>query len=147
MGEERDRMPKRVYTVGDTIRLRVTFDTEANVEEVKVVYQRDTPRSVTDPPGGRVTFEGTVEETEVIEDRPYHLPIKRSSAQLISYVDVDHLPGSYVLERVILRTVGGIGYYLFPEEGDDVSSDTFRIADEGPLVRSVKVLMEEDPSE
>ncbi len=135
-------MSRHVYTVGDTIRLEVSFVSESNIDEVHAFYIREETTRI-DKYGGRdvtlspLSMEGSVEETTIEESRPYMLPLKRHTATLISLVDRDHLPGSYRLDMLRLRTASGGEFYLHP--GDtQVEADTFRIAEESSQIVKVR---------
>ena len=139
--------PERVYTVGDTIRLSVSFLSEANVEEVEAFFYL-----FGEDPEGRpghsvvhatITFEGTVEESEVVEQRPGTLPIKRHTAVLVSFVDRDHVLGTYVLSYLMLRTAQGGHIQWLPED----LAPTFRIAADSGTVEDVEVRLLTEPEE
>lgn len=125
------RMPRKVYTIGDTIRLRVEFTSYANIEDVQATYFRDdAPPTGSSSPLGSISFEGTVEESRVLAEQPYHLPSKRFSATLVCLVDRDHAPGSYALGHLILRSAGGFPLYQDPESTGGIVADSFRIQEE-----------------
>jgi hypothetical protein len=119
-GQAIGRSPNRVYTVGDAIRLSVSFLSEANVEEVEASFYL-----LGEDPEGRpghsvvhatISFEGTVEESEVVRQSPGTLPIKRHTAVLVSFVDKDHPPGAYVFSYLWLRTAEGRSLQWLPED-------------------------------
>ncbi len=134
-------MPKKVYTVGDTIRLDITFRSVSNIDEVHAFYQRQETISFAEGVGRDISqspfsFEGTVEETTIFASDPYALPLKQHTATLLSLVDRDHVPGSYNLIRLRLRTAGGKIIDLEPDPGDQIES--FRIAAESPNIQAIE---------
>ena len=135
-------LPRQVYTVGDRLRLLVEFVSEANVEDVEVVFEREGSYSEGDTPQSTVSLEGTVEESEVIDERPYHLPRKRFSATLVSLVDRDHLPGSYGLRQLLLRTAGGVPIPVYGSGDQYIRWERFRIVPEPTTVADIKVSVE-----
>jgi hypothetical protein len=149
--ERSKRMPERVYTVGDTIRLEVSFLSEANVEEVRAVFRRhetytqdEEGHSMRDVSQSIISLEGTVEKAEIAEQRPFALPLKRHTAVLLSFVDRDHSLGSYQLMHVALRTASGHAFQFRPEPGDPVTS--FRVAEEPDWVQGFEAMVvEEEP--
>lgn len=133
-------MPKAVYTVGDTIRMQVSFVTTANIEDVHAFYVREDRYAGVggyDISRSPLSLEGSVEETTIEQLNPYALPLKRHTATLITLVDRDHVPGTYNLDHLELRTAGGLNISLGPDPGDPV--DSFRISEESHSVRKVEV--------
>lgn len=158
MAEKPTRMPEQVYTVGDTVRLSVSFLSEANIEGVEATfYRRETTFTgymdgeeegeegliMRDVSQSTISFEGTVEEAEIAERRPYALPLKRHTAVLLSFVDKDHVPGSYLLTRLMLRTANGAYIPWEPDLGDPIPS--FRVAQETDRVEGVKIEVSDEP--
>ncbi len=149
MAERSVRMPKQVYTVGDVMRLEVSFVSEANIVEVRAVFQRedtyasDEQGPVRDVSRSTISFEGSVEETAIAEQRPYRLPLKHHTAVLLYSVDNDHAVGSYNLTHLVLRTAGGVPLHWEPDPGDAI--DSFRVAEETDTVQSVEVAFTEEP--
>lgn len=128
-------MPKNVYAVGDTIRLNFSLLASANVEEVHAFYVReetsgyDASGQVREVSRSTISFEGSIEETTIEQTRPYDLSTKRHAVSLACVVDRDHVPGSYHLERLILRTAEGDTFDFDTRPGGySVDADTFRIA-------------------
>lgn len=152
MVDPKNRMPKKVYTVGDTVRLEISFVSETNIEEIEAVYLRQETSTFEVEEGvGRniskstITFEGTVEEVEALDDKPYVVARKRHAATLISFVDKDHTSGSYWLARLQLRTAGGMVIDI--KEDSDISAEPFRIADETFGVEEIKIQIANETTE
>jgi hypothetical protein len=140
--------PERVYTVGDTIRLSISFLSEANVEEVRAFFDKEEIVELADEGPvhvlvtASISFDGTVEETEVIEQRPHELPLKRHTAVLVSLVDRDHTPGSYKLTALGLRTAHGQDFQWIPEESAALA---FEVAAEPRGIEGVDVSLMDEP--
>ncbi len=151
--QESRAAPEQVYTVGATIRLSISFLGEANVEEVQAFfhkeeiikwseegYQEDYPEHTV--VHATISFDGTVEETKVFEQRPHKLPQKRHTAVLVSLVDRDHAPGSYKLTYLTLRTAQGQDFQWIPEDPVPLS---FEVAEEPRSVEGVDISLMDEP--
>jgi len=97
-------IPARVYTVGDEIRVEIEFEYTANVDSVTAVFLRD------DESQGRITLHDDVTPQKP-EDAPEHVKhrvrSKKFRAELVTLVDVDHSPGIYRLDHLLLKTADG----------------------------------------
>lgn len=143
MGEAEGPEPRHFYVVGDTIRLRLSFDSPDNFEGVRAFYFRSaSPDDDHDPPYfSRITFEGTIEETEILgESADSRAPLKRHATTLLSLVDRDHLPGLYYLNDLHLTLAGGSTIVESPLsiEGPDNIAD-FEIVEETGRVENFRV--------
>lgn len=95
-------LPSRYYVVGDEIRLEVEVRHRTNIEELRVVFERDYH------PGGTITLIDAPDSTEVRETMGGQGPdVKVSTALLVASVDVDHAPGYYYPSHVVVRDAGG----------------------------------------
>jgi len=143
--------PGRVYTVGDTVRLSISFLSEANVVEVQAFFHKEEVIKWSEDGypvhtfvHATISFDGTVEETEVIEQRPHKLPLKRHTAVLVSLVDRDHAQGSYKLTYLRLRTAQGQDFQWIPE---DPAPLTFEVAAEPSSVEAVEIKLLDEPEQ
>jgi hypothetical protein len=149
--QESRAAPERVYTVGDTIRLSISFLSEANVEEVQAFFHLEEVIKWAEDGypehtvvHATISFDGTVEETEVVEQRPHKLPLKRHTAVLVSLVDRDHTRGSYKLTYLRLRPAQGQAFQWIPEDPVPLS---FEVAEAPGSVEGVDISLIDEPEE
>ena len=147
--QESRAAPEWGYTVGDTIRLSISFLSEANVEEVQAFYYKEEIIKWSEDGypehtivHATISFDGTVEETKVFEQRPHKLPQKRHTAVLVSFVDRDHALGSYKLTYLMLRTAQGEAFQWIPEEPEPLS---FEVAEEPRSVEGREMSLMDEP--
>jgi hypothetical protein len=144
-------MPKKVYTVGDTIRLELSLISTSNIEDVHAFYARDETTAlrgterVHDVPKPHISFEGTIEDTSIYEPVPYRLPKKRHTTSLSCIVDRDHVPGSYHLDRLILRNASGDTMDTAYMGALNVDAESFRIEADGIDVSSIEISLVDEP--
>ncbi len=138
MIDPRDRMPDKIYTVGDTIRLEITLVSASNIEEVHVFYFLAGNTQGTSEPF--VSFEDSINDTHTLEKtNKYELAAKEHTVTLSCMVDREHTPGSYRLGRVILRTAGGETVDTDFVDIPSTNVETFRIAQDPISVESIEI--------
>jgi hypothetical protein len=93
-------LPSRHFVVGDEVRLVVELRHQFNIDELRLVF--------VNPLGPTITLIGQPDSTEVVEqNRGKGLDWKRSTAVLVTLIDVDHSPGEYFPHHLVVRTASG----------------------------------------
>jgi hypothetical protein len=117
-------LPSRYYVVGDEIRLVVELRHQFNVEELRVRFVSEGDH--------HITLIGEPDSTEVIErNKGQGLDWKRSTAALVTLIDVDHAPGEYFPAALVIRTASGQRYQQDLDPNDEgVSGVAFRVVSE-----------------